>query len=300
MPTESKEVLGTIVKIILPQYKKKDKKKLDYFFHSSFNEFTRIEKKFSRFLDDSELSKANLNLKKWQSASDELIFLLNYALKLHKNTYGYFDITLKSTLDKLGYDKNYSFKEKKFLFFETLKNKIINNLSNNPILIDKNNKKIFLKKEIDFGGFGKGYAVDKVSEILNKNKVKNYFINAGGDIYAKGKHKVVLEHPDDNNKAIGIIEIKNKAIASSSAKYRKWKNYHHLINPKTLKPENSIKSIFVIAEKCIDADAYATALFTSGFENALKLYKKLNVDVLIINSKNKMFISENFNPEFFN
>lgn len=303
MITESKELLGTKVKIILP-------KRYSYLFSLCFDEFKRIEEKYSRFLNTSEISKINSNLDKWISCSDELIYLLKYAILLNKKTNGFFDITLKSNLDQIGYDKNYSFKEKKINILkkiqkinfkellEKLFKKQFEDSIENHIKINKN--KVLLKKEIDFGGFGKGYAVDKVKNLLIKKKIKNFFINAGGDIYAFGKHKVVLEHPGDFNRALGIIEIKNKAIACSSPLRRKWKNYHHLINPKTKKPENSIKSIFVLSNNCINADAYATALFTSGFKNAILLYKKLNIDILVISSENKMFISKNFNVKLFN
>src|SRR5271157_5465916 len=75
-----------------------------------FDELARIEAAYSRFRDDSELSRLNRNLGKWQATTEEMIYLISAALEFQKKTEGYFDVTLKSVLDSWGYDRDYSFK----------------------------------------------------------------------------------------------------------------------------------------------------------------------------------------------
>jgi FAD:protein FMN transferase len=285
MLAEKKELLGTIVEIKLLN---------STFFNICFEEIERIEKTYSRFLKDSELTRLNCSLKSWQAISNEFIFLIEKGINLNKETDGNFDITLKSTLDSIGYDAEYSFKPKNV---SSSLIKKIKEKTQKPILIKQN--KVFVRKQIEFGGFGKGYALDQVASLLERKKVKKYYLNAGGDIYAKGDWTILLEHPDDPSRVIGQIKLDGMALASSAPNRRKWGQYHHLINAKTKMPVNTIKTVFVLSKKAIDADAYATALFTAGFEKAIELSKKLPAEALIVSKDNKMYISKGFDAEIY-
>ncbi len=301
---KSISALGTSIEIKLPIAN-------SALFPLCFGEISRIEDQFSRFKDSSELSKLNRNLGKWQTASEEMLYLLSKALDFFSKTDGNFDITLKSALDNLGYDKDYSFKVKDGM--ESLPLPPIQQLSSSPIepnkppsiLIDSNNSIVFLNKEIDFGGFGKGYALDKASALLERNGVFHYYINAGGDIKSRKSKDgepwtIILEHPDDPEMAIGTIELNNQSLAASAPNRRKWGDgLHHLLNAKTHLPAMDVKAIFIVAKTGIESDAYATALFTAGFEEAISLSKTLPVEMLIVSSQNKMFKSDGFDAKLF-
>ncbi len=293
--SQKRELLGSSIEIKL-------KEKDSGLFSSCFSLIEDIQKRYSRFLDSSELSMLNSKLNSWNPATEEMISLLEFAVQLKKNTEGSFDITLKKALDNIGYDKDYSFSIKK-IPKESIFSRIRGRLQE-PIRIDKKNNRVFLAKEIDFGGFGKGYALDKVARFLDKKKISDYYINAGGDIFAKHKKKddpwiILLEHPDDPEKAIGKIELNDMALACSAPNRRKWKNVHHLINAKTKASENSVKCIFVLAKTGAEADAYATGIFCLGFVEGITLSKKLPVEILMVSSENKMYKSDNFNAVLF-
>ena len=261
-------------------------------------ELIRIEEKFSRFNKTSYLNKLNSNLYQWQKIDAETLYLINKSLKIQNETNKYFSIFLKKDLENLGYDSQYSFKIKNYKknYLELLKTNF-----QKPIKI-KNNL-IFLRREIEFGGLGKGYALDRISKILEKAKIVNYLINAGGDIKCDSKKnfwQIYLEHPEKKDSLIGEIKLKKGSLTSSSPKLRNWENgFHHLINPKTNKSQNEIKSIFVQSNLGIDADAYATAFFCAGFDNAIKLSKKLQIPILAISSENKIYQSENFKAKLY-
>ena len=295
MVTQAKEVLGSKVTIQLPQA-------YAHLFSSCFAELDRIEKSYSRFLDASELSMVNARLGSWQPVSDEFCMLLAQARSFAVATDGAFDITIKQDLDALGYDKNYSFKKTSVptSFVHRLRSWVTK-----PMRIDTKHKRVFLRKEVDFGGFGKGYAVDRVAGLLEGQGVQHFLINAGGDIYAKraaaADHwTVLLEHPDDPTRAIGELALDGRAIASSAANRRKWADGHHLINAKTKLPEHSVKAIFVVAATTVVADAYATALFTAGFARAQELYEQLPVEILVVSREGKMFLSDGFPAKIYN
>ncbi|HLC95931.1 MAG TPA: FAD:protein FMN transferase [Candidatus Nanoarchaeia archaeon] len=280
--SQKKELLGTLIEIKLPR-------QFSHLFSDCFSELERIEKTYSRFLKDSLLSQLNKSLGKWHTVPDEFVHLLTEANRLKKITDGNFDISLKSVLDSMGYDAQYSFKPKE------VKNGIMRRIAEKilaPYIIKGN--EVLLRKEIEFGGFGKGFALDRVRQLLDSKGVSRYYINAGGDIYAKGNDwKIFLEHPDPD-KILGELLLDGKALTGSSPSKRKWGKYHHLINAKTLKPANDVRIVFILAEKGIDADAYATALFTAKFEEAIAISRKNHIACLIVSAKNKMFISEDF------
>ena len=290
----SKEVLGTNFEIILED-------KNDEVINLCFLELERIENKFSRFKKKSHLNQINSNLNTWQEIDLEFKYLIEKSLEISSKTKGHFDICLKSTLENLGYDSKYSFKEKKLINSKSKYNQIKKIFQRNIKIKDN---KLYIREEIEFGGIGKGYALDKLSKILDEKLIEKYLINGGGDIVCKTKKiddawKIHLEHPEDNKKIIGEIKIRNGSIASSSSRVRKWKMNHHLINSKTKTPENSVKSIYVLSKKGIYSDAYATALFTSGFDRAIEISKKLNLEIFIISNKNQIYISKNFNVKLY-
>ncbi len=293
--SRTEALLGTNIEIKLPMQNAS-------LFSQCFSEIKRIERLYSRFLANSQLSKLNQNLNVWLDVSPEFILLLSKAKEFNEKTNGNFDITLKSVLDNLGYDSEYSFKQKQ----PSAENFFASSLSQaEAIKIDSKNCRVLLAKEIDFGGFGKGFALDQVANLLVKRCVDHFYINAGGDIFAKkGKQgdpwEILLEHPDDSSFAIGEISIDNRAIAGSAPNRRKWAHgLHHLINAKTGLPARGVKAIFVTAKTGIEADAYATALFTAGFQEGIGLSKQLPVEILIVSSENKMFKSNGFNVELF-
>ncbi|HII16397.1 TPA: FAD:protein FMN transferase [Candidatus Woesearchaeota archaeon] len=292
---ETFEALGTEIKIKLPSAKKEA-------LAACHTEIERIEKAYSRFRDGSELSRANARLNRWQPISTEFLFLLEKALALNRETNGAFDVTIKNDLERLGYDASYSFtpkvEKKKHLLKKAMERFTL------PIRIDSAKSQVYLKKQVDFGGFGKGFALDRVAGLLESKGVRHYYLNAGGDILAKKGEGlkpwiIILEHPVDASRAIGTIQLDGKAITCSSPNRRRWGKHHHLLNAKTRLPANELKCSFVLAGKGIDADAYATALCTSTFVESIALSKRLPIEALLVSIEGKMYKSEGFKASLF-
>jgi thiamine biosynthesis lipoprotein len=302
----TEELLGSAIEIKLPRQHSS-------LFPKCFAEMKRIEDAYSRFIPNSELSRLNCHLGSWQDASEELISLLVLAKEFRQKTDGNFDITLKAVLDGIGYDKDYSFQKKQGgdglaamlrSALPPIQTGFARQAYGGAVQIDVQKGRVQLSKEIDFGGFGKGFALDRVAALLETNGIFHYYLNAGGDIFAKSAQgqapwEILLEHPDDPSRAIGKISLNGKSIAGSAPNRRKWGDSHHLINAKTLKPAQGTKAIFVIAKTGIEADAYATALFTAGFEEGISLSRRLPLEMLSISSTNKMYKSPGFGAELF-
>jgi thiamine biosynthesis lipoprotein len=134
---------------------------------------------------------------------------------------------------------------------------------------------------LDFNSIAQGFTVDLISIYLENKMIKNYLIEVGGEILAKGKNddgdiwRVGVDKPsediDNNDRFIFILDLENKALATSG-NYRKFYQkdglkYSHIINPLTGFPtQNSLLSVTVIHDNCMLADAYATAFMVMGIE----------------------------------
>lgn len=283
------ECLGTVIEISVPSS----------FISLCQKELQRIENTYSRFIDSSQISQMNNALGKWHAITPEMHHILARAQEFHKKTDGFFDITIKEHLDILGYDSKYTFApiHRKRSYFEQLSHTLFP-----PVSLRKD--KVLLRKEIDFGGLGKGFALDSLASLLERQSARSYYLNFGGDIFAKRGNKkkpwtILLEHPDDPKRIIGETDLDNMALTCSAPNRRKWRGYHHLLNPKTGQPQMEMKCVFVQAKTGIEADGYATALFTAGFEKAQQMLKTLPVDALLISKEGKIFITPAFKVRFY-
>ncbi len=143
---------------------------------------------------------------------------------------------------------------------------------------------------LDCSAIAKGFGVDKVAEFLADKGIKNYLVEIGGEISARGMNSrgtewnIGITKPVDDSLSINqenqaVLQITDKAMATSG-NYRNFyyeggKKYAHTINPHTGKPAQSdILSATVIAESCAVADAYATAFMVLGSDKVKEILKK--------------------------
>lgn len=126
-------------------------------------------------------------------------------------------------------------------------------------------------KGIDLSGIGKGFAVDRVAEVLRRHGIDDFIFELGGEILVgDGVWEVAIEKPDPASRGIARrIKLRDQALATSG-NYRLFKPAtgglaSHILDPRTgqsvVRPPSSVS---VIAKDCATADAWATALFVSG------------------------------------
>lgn len=250
-----------------------------------------FEHKYSRFKDESILSKLNRE-KLLQNPSVEFLDLITLGNDAKMITDGHFDITVATVLENLGYDKDYSFKEKNQKVEKDLE------FSSKEIKLSKNSK-------IDLGGVGKGFLIDKVSDLLKEEGVKYFFINAGGDIFATSNYdkpiEFVLENPFDTTEMIGTIEIMNKSIASSSSNRRRWKDKktgkenHHLIDMKDEKNIDTVAGVYIEAPTATAADIASTCIFISPKEDYKRISDFYNAEFLVVFNDQSFIRSDKYN-----
>jgi len=240
---------------------------------AGFGEFDRIVKTYTRFAETSELSNLNRQSERWINISEEFCYLIKYMLSMAEATDGAFDPTVIDFLEVYGYDKNYEFSKLDKPELDSLVKKLVaERPSWEEIELDEKNLKVKLAKHqrLDLGGIGKGYAIDCAYNKLNV--FNNFLIDAGGDIRAKGKNDIdelwtidlLNENTKGEKEVVGQVQLDNTSIASSGSWARKFKQFHHLINPRTGAPMNKYKTVFVQAPTGLESDSWATALFIGG------------------------------------
>lgn len=259
----------------------------------ALNQFHIIVARFTRFSDSSELAILNKSNGKFVNVASDLFELVNYGVSLGKKTKGIFDITVSDILEEYGYDKEYNFsKLDDPLLLERISKLIATRPKFSEIELDRKNYKIKLQKKqkIDLGAYAKGYAIKLAKNKLLNLNVNNFFINAGGDVYANGfdftnlkpkKWKAALFNPEESIKTgkfevFQNIDIKNEAIASSGPWARKVKFFHHLINPKNGLPiSNKDSIVFVKHKDPMKADALATIFYLTNKKSSILLDTKI-------------------------
>jgi len=151
------------------------------------------------------------------------------------------------------------------------------------------------------GSIAKGYALDRAGDILTKAGLPDYMIFGGGQVQVMG-HKngrawrVGIQHPRKDD-YFAFVEATSGSIATSGD-YEHYfikdgKRWHHIIDTKTGLPVTHTKSVTVVADSGLAADAMSTAIFVMGAKKALAVLDKapFKADVVIVDSELHMYAS---------
>lgn len=153
---------------------------------------------------------------------------------------------------------------------------------------------------LDCSAIAKGYGCDRVARMLEYHGVKDYMVEIGGEVVAKGNNdkskqwSIGISRPtDDKSGAINelqeILHISGKSVATSgnyrNYRYEDGRKLSHTIDPRTGYPvTHTLLSATVIANDCATADAYATAFMVMGIDKAVEICKKKEIDAYFIYS----------------
>lgn len=123
---------------------------------------------------------------------------------------------------------------------------------------------------LDPSGLVKGWSVDRAAAILDDAGLRNYAVNAAGDIRLRGRAvpelcwRVGIQHPLEPDKVARIIDATDLAIATSG----EYARGQHVLDPRTHLPPHGLLSVTITGPDLATADAYATAVFAMGADRA--------------------------------
>tara|TARA_R110000868_G_scaffold113448_1_gene304467 strand:+ start:294 stop:1319 length:1026 start_codon:yes stop_codon:yes gene_type:complete len=245
--------------------------------------FNAINKSMSTYISTSDISKIN--------AGDSTVVVdamfkevFEASKKVYERTKGHFDPTVGVLVNAWGFGpgKQIELDSVKidsllaYVGFDKIRLK-------DDHTIHKSNANIIL----DFNAIAKGYAVDRVAALLDKKNIKNYLVEVGGELIAKGENKVKnkkyvvgIDNPVANDRSVPVakVNLEDKALASSG-NYRHFredaltgKKYVHTVDPLTGYTKNSnVIGVSVLANTCAEADAYATAFMAMDLDESMEL-----------------------------
>ena len=137
---------------------------------------------------------------------------------------------------------------------------------------------------VDLGGIAKGYASDRLAELLAADGVSSAMVSLGGNVYVRGTKRdgslwrVAIEDPNDTAAYLGVLSLQDRFIITSGGYQRYFEQdgvrYHHILDPKTGHPAASgLQSVSVVSQDDTLADALSTALFVMGLDAGAALYR---------------------------
>ena len=261
------------------QFRLDDERSALEFAASALGWIGNFEAKFSRFRPDSIVSQVNRAAGgAWVAVDAEMEHMLRLADDLHRRTNGILDPTLlplqrvwdwktahlklptraevKAALDLTGWGK-----------------------------VQRQAGAVRLPQAgmgLDFGGFGKEYAVDYLARLARESGIKDALIDLGRDIFAMGGNgnhpfwHVGIEDGCHPGKCWGGLAVSDLAVSASGDYTRFFLHegvrYGHILDPRTGWPvANGMRAVTVLAPSCLEAGVYSTAVFVLGASEGIHL-----------------------------
>jgi len=233
-------------------------------------EVVRLERKYSRYRDDSVTTAINESAGDPEGieVDDETASLLDYAAVGFEQSGGLFDIT-SGILRQAWNFKSGRVPSQREL--DALTERI------GWHKLEWRRPRLVLPREgmeLDFGGFGKEYAADRVAELCREQGLRNGLVDLGGDLCVIGPHpdgspwQVGVRHPRHPERAMANVALGFGGIASSGDYERfmvvEGRRYGHILSPRTGWPVEGLASVSVLADHCLVAGTASTIAMLKG------------------------------------
>lgn len=274
------------------------------------DEVRRLESLMSFFISDSEIARINQSAGlKAVSVSNEVMTVLDAALQFAKISGGAFDITFAPVIDlwrRCG--------KKHELPCSDEISAALSFCGYNNLRLDNENYTVFLLQDgclIDLGAIGKGYAADRCIELYKSMEVESAFINLGGNVKTLGNRpdgkpwSIGLHHPDKPRDSWYCAIMCSDLSVVTSGAYERYQEingakYHHIIDGETGYPSDSnLKSVTVLSQSSMQADALSTAAFVLGLEKGVDLiYDSKCAGAVFFTEANEVYMTKGIKQHF--
>jgi len=265
-------MMGTLVSFTVVGI---EKEQADTAIHAAADEMQRIEDAFTIYgAVENDVKRFNRSpVNHPVVLNDEVSHLLRISMRIHQQSHGAFNPAL-GALNKL-----WGFSQTPAPKHPPQKKLIEKTRQGLDDCIHESEQGWWRDSEqcqLDFGGIAKGYAIDRGIQVLKKNHISNALIDAGGDLRLIGQHgeqawRIGVRNPRDAKKILGMLQLQGDVSVVTSGDYERFfidhgKRFHHLLNPHTGYPSMQSRSVTVVANQAMLADAWSTAVFVSGQE----------------------------------
>ncbi len=232
-----------------------------------------LESRWSRFLDDSEVTAMNREAGRPVRVSGATLALVERALEGARVTAGRYDPTVLRALERAGYDRTFGDIDRTAPRRPFPPAEPLAVAGYDRILVDRAASTVTVPRGVGFdpGGIGKGFAADLVAEALLRDGAAGACVNVGGDLRMEGESPgggawvAGVEHPTRSRLA-ALLWLDRGAVATSARTRRAWGDgRHHLIDPSTgLPAETPLVAATAVAAEGWQAEVLSKAAFLAG------------------------------------
>ena len=235
----------------------------------------RLDRLLSNYLADSEWSAMNREAASWPvRVTPELFALLSDCLEYSRMSDGAFDITVGPLITVWGFYKGEgSLPQRKQV------EAALHRVGYRHVHLDPGLRTVRFARpgmDLDPGGIGKGYAVDRMVAVLKQAGVRSALVSASGSsIYGLGAPPdapegwpITISAPRDPSAVATHVVLKNMSL-STSGSYEKFfwaegRAYSHIIDPRTGYPGQGTSAVSVLAPRTVDSEAWTKPFFING------------------------------------
>lgn len=255
-----------------------------FLLNKAVSRIKQLDSFLTKFSPLSDIGRINNNPYEFNYISYDTFNVLSLGKYFSDATYGYFDMGLGNLLSFSGIDK----------FVPIVGNVTgINDMFDDLFIFSNYKVKLNRKNSmIDLGGIGKGFALDECVKVLTLGGIKHVAVEFGGDIRVYGgmpnslPWRIFLDkrlyNLFDESDLYFNLYSGSLAISGRYLKESVFKEYHHIINPYSLKSNIDYLCLLMIGEECVFCDALSTACFNMSLELIDKfIYKFPNYKVKV-------------------
>jgi thiamine biosynthesis lipoprotein len=273
-------------------------------FDAATAEIVRLEKLMTTWDPASEVSRINAAAGAGPVAvSPETFDVIRESIHASEISGGTFDITFETLHGLWKFDQDLDphpptaaqvAERVKYLGFRHVK-------------LDDKASTVFLDEphvRIGLGGIAKGFAVDKASHVLERGGLTSFYVQAGGDLFARGKkpdgspwNAGIRDPRGPEGDYFAMMPVSDHAFSTAGDYERTYvvggKRYHHIIDPRTGYPATASRSVTIWAPTALLADEIDDAVFILGPEKGLALVESLDgVGAVIVDARDRVWTSK--------
>jgi thiamine biosynthesis lipoprotein len=254
----------------------------------------RVDEQMSPWKENSDLMRLNgAPLGAWVDLPAEMLEVLDCALDVHRLSAGAFNPCVGALVEAWGFGAVRDVPDAQAIRAARNATPMA---AHESLELDRpgNRARRSAALQVDLCGIAKGYAVDRMAHVLQQHGVRHALAALDGELRAVGRQAdgapwaVAIESPETGRRAVhGVIELDDLAVATSGD-YRHYldvgdKRVAHTMDPQRCAPvNNAVASVTVLAQTCMLADAWATALLVAGPDQGPALAQHMRMDVLFL------------------
>ena len=242
---------------------------------AAFAEVHRLDRLLSNYRPASEWSRVNRDAGSTPvRVSAELFDLLSACLEYSRQSEGAFDITVAPLVKAWGF-----YQGEGSIPLAPAVTAALDRVGSRHVRLDPGDRTVrFLRPgvELDPGGVGKGYAVDRMVAVLKGHGIRTALVSAAGStIYGLGAPpddpqgwRVSISVPGDVSRSVAKVHLEDRSVSTSGIAEKSFRaggrTFSHIIDPRTGYPARGASSVSVVAARAIDSEAWTKACFVNG------------------------------------